>query len=30
MSGDRFLELAPHDPRAAMVLSLREQASGSE
>jgi tetratricopeptide (TPR) repeat protein len=27
---DRFLELAPHDPRAAMVLSLREQAVGSE
>jgi cytochrome c-type biogenesis protein CcmI len=27
---DRFLELAPHDPRAAMVLSLREQAAGSE
>ncbi len=27
---DRFLELAPHDPRAAMVLSLREQAAGTE
>lgn len=27
---DRFLELAPHDPRAAMVLSLRERAAGSE
>lgn len=27
---DRFLELAPHDPRAAMVLSLRESATGSE
>lgn len=27
---DRFLELAPHDPRAAMVLSLREQAAGEE
>lgn len=27
---DRFLELAPHDPRAAMVLSLREQAAGVE
>jgi cytochrome c-type biogenesis protein CcmI len=27
---DRFLQLAPHDPRAAMVLSLREQAAGSE
>jgi hypothetical protein len=27
---DRFLELAPHDPRAGMVLSLREQAAGSE
>lgn len=26
---DRFLELAPHDPRAAMVLSLREQAAGT-
>jgi cytochrome c-type biogenesis protein CcmH/NrfG len=26
---DRFLELAPHDPRAAMVLSLREQAAES-
>ena len=26
---DRFLELAPHDPRAAMVISLREQASGT-
>ncbi len=25
---DRFLELAPHDPRAAMVLSLREEAAG--
>ncbi len=25
---DRFLELAPHDPRAAMVLSLREGAAG--
>jgi cytochrome c-type biogenesis protein CcmI len=27
---DRFLDLAPHDPRAGMVLSLREQAAGSE
>jgi tetratricopeptide (TPR) repeat protein len=27
---DRFLELAPHDARAGMVLSLREQAAGSE
>jgi cytochrome c-type biogenesis protein CcmH len=27
---DRFLELAPHDPRAAMVLSLREAATGAE
>jgi cytochrome c-type biogenesis protein CcmI len=26
---DRFLELAPHDPRAVMVLSLREQAAGT-
>ena len=26
---DRFLELAPHDPRAAMVLSLRAQAAGT-
>ncbi len=27
---DRFLGLAPHDPRAPMVISLREQASGTE
>lgn len=27
---DRFLQLAPHDPRASMVLSLRESATGSE
>jgi len=27
---DRFLELAPHDPRAAMVLSLREGAAATE
>jgi tetratricopeptide (TPR) repeat protein len=27
---DRFLELAPHDPRAAMVLSLREAAAATE
>ncbi|HEX2193522.1 MAG TPA: hypothetical protein VHK63_00935 [Candidatus Limnocylindria bacterium] len=26
---DRFLRLAPHDPRAGMVLSLREQADAS-
>jgi cytochrome c-type biogenesis protein CcmI len=26
---DRFLELAPHDPRAAMVVSLREEAAGT-
>jgi tetratricopeptide (TPR) repeat protein len=27
---DRFLQLAPHDPRAAMVLSLREGAAATE
>jgi cytochrome c-type biogenesis protein CcmI len=26
---DRVLELAPHDPRAGMVLSLREEAAGT-